>query len=140
MAIRRMFSRQTVQNDRFLALSHGAQLLYFHLGMIADHDGFVDSTRLILAATALRDRELEELADNGFIYRWEDGVVLILDWLLNNRIRRDRHTPSLQLGRKCIMADEIGRYVVVNAADAAPGDAAAVQEALPPGEEGPAPG
>ena len=45
MAQRRMFHTDVVESDKFLDLSAGAQLLYFHLGMQADDDGFLIGPR-----------------------------------------------------------------------------------------------
>ena len=41
MAQRRMFSPNIVDSDAFLDMPASSQLLYFHLGMRADDDGFV---------------------------------------------------------------------------------------------------
>ena len=41
MATKRMFSKDIVGSDAFQDMPHSSQLLYFHLGMEADDDGFV---------------------------------------------------------------------------------------------------
>ena len=43
MAKKRMFSGEVVRSDTFLDLPQSSQLLYFHVGMIADDDGIVAS-------------------------------------------------------------------------------------------------
>ena len=48
MANRRMFSLSVVDTDKFLEMPATTQLLYFHLGMRADDDGFVSSPRKVL--------------------------------------------------------------------------------------------
>ena len=40
MARRRMFSLDVVDTDNFTEMSVSAQVLYFHLGMHGDDDGF----------------------------------------------------------------------------------------------------
>ena len=47
MAERRMFHSAVVESDAFLDMPAGAQALYFHLGMHADDDGFVNGPRQI---------------------------------------------------------------------------------------------
>ena len=46
MARKRMFSEDIVESDAFLSLSKEAQLLYFHLNMRADDEGFVNNIKL----------------------------------------------------------------------------------------------
>ena len=48
MAIRRMFAKSITDSDDFLDLPLDVQLLYFHLGMQADDEGFLNSTRKIV--------------------------------------------------------------------------------------------
>ncbi len=51
MANRRMFSLDVVDTDVFLDLPISSQVLYFHLGMRADDDGFVSSPKRVTAMT-----------------------------------------------------------------------------------------
>lgn len=47
MANRKMFSLDVVNTDIFLDLPISSWVLYFHLGMRADNDGFVSSSKRI---------------------------------------------------------------------------------------------
>ena len=67
MAQRRMFSLNVVDTDRFLELPPGAQLLYFHLGMRADDDGFVASPKRIVRYLRCREKDLQLLIDRGLL-------------------------------------------------------------------------
>ena len=112
MANRRMFSREIVEADAFLRLPPSAQLLYFHLCMYADDDGFVSSPRAVCTLTRRKADGLRQLQDAGLIHIWDDGVVLVMDWLVHNQIRRDRYRMSRQAMRKCIVVGPDRRYVV----------------------------
>ena len=96
MAIRRMFSKTVVGSGRFLRMRLESQLLYYHLGMEADDDGYVEAYGR-LRLNGCTEENLKELEKAGFVTvcDWEDLVVYILDWRRNNLIRADRYTPSI---------------------------------------------
>jgi len=48
MAKRRMFSLEIVDTDAFLDMPNTSQLLYFHLSMRADDEGFVSNPKKIM--------------------------------------------------------------------------------------------
>ena len=48
MAERRMFSKPLTSSDLFLEMPKDAQLLYFHLALDADDDGFINSPNKII--------------------------------------------------------------------------------------------
>jgi len=45
---RRMFSDEITTSDAFLDMPAESQLLYFHIGMNADDDGFIGNTKIIM--------------------------------------------------------------------------------------------
>lgn len=92
MAERRMFHASVVESDAFLDLPAGAQLLYFHLGMQADDDGFVNGPKQIARKLRRPPRELQMLIDNGFLYEFE-GIVVLKHWRLANTLQNDRVKP-----------------------------------------------
>jgi len=47
MAQRRMFSPTITESDAFLDMPLSTQALYFHLGMYADDDGFVNPGKIM---------------------------------------------------------------------------------------------
>ena len=94
MADRRMFHRLVVESDKFLDLPVGAQALYFHLGMQADDDGFVNGPRLITRQLKRPYKDLQALIDSGFLLE-EDGIVVLAHWRMANCWKTDR----LQLPR-----------------------------------------
>ncbi len=97
MAERRMFSRQVVNCDRFIEMPLSAQALYFHLGLQADDDGFLDSPKMIQRSIGAAEDDLKLLEAKGFIIRFESGVIVITHWKQNNSIKGDRHKKTLHL-------------------------------------------
>ena len=92
MATRRMFHTDVVECDRFLDMSHSAQLIYFHLGMQADDDGFVNCPKQICRNLRLSFRGLQELVDNGFLFNF-DGIVVLKHFKIANVFRNERKRP-----------------------------------------------
>lgn len=94
MANRRMFSLEIVDTDKFLEMSLASQALYFHLGMRADDDGFVSSTKKIMSFIGCGTKELQQLIDNKFIILFSSGVVVITDWKKQNYVPSDRYKST----------------------------------------------
>ncbi len=92
MAERRMFHTSVVESDAFLDMPPGAQALYFHIGMHADDDGFVNGPRQITRTVGATADDLQELIDRGFLL-WFDGIAVIRHWLVANSLKADRLKP-----------------------------------------------
>ena len=90
MANRRMFSLDVVNADKFLEMPASSQSLYFHLGMRADDDGFVSSPKSITRTVGSGIDDLKILISKGYVIPFENGIVVIADWAINNWIRPDR--------------------------------------------------
>ena len=67
MAERRMFHAAVVGSDAFLDLPPAVQALYFHLGMAADDDGFVNGPKQVARKLGLPATDLQQLIDSGFL-------------------------------------------------------------------------
>lgn len=72
------------------------QLLYYHLGMSADDDGFVE-WYTVVTMTRSSEEDLRNLAGNQFVKIFDDQVLVILDWKENNYLQSDRYTRSKYL-------------------------------------------
>lgn len=105
MAHRRMFSLSIVDTDRFLEMPSSTQALYFHLGMRADDDGFVAAPKSIAAICGCSVDDIRLLAMKGFVQAFETGVLVITDWKENNKIRKDRYTPTKFIHEKMLLGD-----------------------------------
>lgn len=96
MAQRRMFSKTITENDDFLNMSLSTQALYFHLGIQADDDGFVSPNRIMRMIGAMID-DLNVLIAKKFVIPFENGVVVIRHWKINNYIQSDRKKDTVFL-------------------------------------------
>lgn len=94
MATKRMFSLQIVDTDAFLDMSKSSQLLYFHLAMRADDEGFVSSPKKIMKMVSCAPEDYSELVENKFIIPFQSGVCVIKHWLIHNIIRMDRFNKT----------------------------------------------
>jgi hypothetical protein len=94
MAERRMFAKTIIDSDMFLDMPVTAQLLYFHLGMRADDDGFINNPKRIMRDVRSSDDDMKMLIAKNYIIPFESGVIVIKHWKMHNFIRSDRYKPS----------------------------------------------
>lgn len=94
MAQKRMFSLSVVDTDNFLEMPISAQNLYFHLGMHADDDGFIDSWKKIMRSIGAKEDDLKVLIAKQYLIPFESGVIVIRHWRINNYLQRDRTKPT----------------------------------------------
>lgn len=114
MASKRMFSREAIGSDAFADMSFEAQALYVHLSMDADDWGFVGSPRKVQRGIGAGPGALDELAQSEFVHVFGSGVLVILDWWVNNTIpekRRRRTQHQEELGQ--LTLTESGVYQLV---------------------------
>lgn len=95
MAERRMFSNAIVDNDMFLDMPITTQLLYFHLGMHTDDEGFVSSPRKIQRSVGCSNDDMKVLISKGFIIPFESGVIVVTHWHIHNSLRKDRAKETI---------------------------------------------
>lgn len=100
MAERRMFAKTIIGSDAFLDMPSSTQNLYFHLGMSADDDGFVNSPRKIQRMVGGGEDDLKLLIAKNFVIPFASGVVVIKHWKIHNYIQSDRYKPSLYTKEK----------------------------------------
>lgn len=99
MAQRRMFSPDIVTSDAFLEMPISTQALYFQLGMRADDDGFVNP-RVTMRLIGTTEDDLKVLIGKRFVLPFENGVVVVKHWRINNFIRKDRYKETVYLKEK----------------------------------------
>ena len=100
MAERRMFAKSIIDSDAFLDMPLSSQALYFHLGMRADDDGFVNSPKKIQRITGSSDDDLKLLIAKNFVIPFESGVVVLKHWKIHNYIQKDRYKETNYLEEK----------------------------------------
>ena len=95
MAEKRIFAKTIIDSDMFLDMPVTAQLLYFHLCMRADDDGFINNPKRIMRDIRCSDDDMKVLITKDFVIPFESGVIVIKHWRLHNYIQKDRYKPSL---------------------------------------------
>jgi hypothetical protein len=115
MADKRMFNSQIVDSDAFLSMPLSSQALYFHLGMSADDDGFLNNPIQIARAINASQDDMNLLLLKKFILRFDSGVIVIKHWRINNYIRSDRYKPTLYQDEfKQLQIKQDGGYRLLN--------------------------
>lgn len=115
MAERRMFAKTIVLSDAFLDMPLGARCLYMTLGMVADDDGFVNNPRSIMRQCGATDDDMKILIAKRFVLIFDDGVIVIKHWRINNYLRADRYTETKYKKDKSLLSvEENGSYTIPN--------------------------
>ncbi len=110
MAQRRMFSADIVSSDTFLDMPISSQVLYFHLAMRADDDGFV-TPRMVMRLVGSSEDDIKVLKSKRFILPFESGVIVIKHWLIHNLIRADLYKETMYKKEKASLGlNENGAY------------------------------
>lgn len=115
MAERRMFAKTIVDSDAFLEMPLSTQALYFHLGMRADDDGFVNAPKKILRMIGVQEDDMKLLITKKFIIPFESGVIVIKHWKIHNTIQNDRyHATPYQKEKEALIVEENRAYKLLN--------------------------
>jgi len=106
-----MFSKDITTSDAFREMPTSSQALYFHLGMEADDDGFLDNYKGLMRAVNATDDDLRILIAKRFLILFPSKVVVVKHWLINNTVRKDRYTETKHLEEKrALIVKENGSY------------------------------
>lgn len=105
IAERRMFHSSVVESDGFLDLPVSSQALYFHLGMHADDDGFINGPKQVARSVGCSLTDLQTLVESKFLLQFDD-VVVIRHWLVANNLRNDR--------KKVLQYPEVSKKIFVD--------------------------
>ena len=95
MADRRMFASQIVESDAFTDMPISAQALYFHMGMNADDDGFINNAKKVITIIGASKEDLSILIDKRFVLAFPSGVYVVKHWRMANSIQKDRYRPTV---------------------------------------------
>ena len=115
MAERRMFAKTIIDSDAFLEMPTTSQLLYFHLAMRADDDGFVNKPKSLMRMVGCKDDDLKLLFVKKFLIPFESGVVVIKHWKIHNYIRKDTYTETKYKEEKATLElDENSAYRIAD--------------------------
>lgn len=113
MAERRMFAKTIIDSDAFLDMPQSSQLLYFHLSMRGDDEGFINNPKSIMRNVGCKDDDIKLLIAKKFLIPFESGVVVIKHWRIHNYIQKDRFTPTKYSSEKAMLSlDENKSYTL----------------------------
>lgn len=103
MAERRMFAKKITESDAFLDMPSSTQMLYFHLSMNADDDGFVNNPKKIQRMCGASDDDFKLLIAKSFVILFESGIIVIKHWKMHNYIQSDRYRPTDYVDEKSML-------------------------------------
>ena len=98
-----MFAKTIIDSDAFLDMPLSTQVLYFHLSMRADDDGFINNPKKIQRMIGASDDDLKLLIAKSFLIPFESGIVVIKHWKIHNYIRSDRYKETAYLEEKQLL-------------------------------------
>ena len=106
-----MFSKDITTSDAFREMPSSSQALYFHLGMEADDDGFLDNYKGLIRAINASDDDLKVLLSKRFLIIFPSKIIVVKHWLINNTVRSDRYHETKYLDEKrALIVKENGAY------------------------------
>lgn len=114
MAERRMFAKTIIDSDAFLDMPMSAQLLYFHLSMRADDEGFLNNPKKIQRMIGASDDDFKLLMLKKFIISFDTGVVVIKHWRINNYLQKDRCKPTIYQKEKSMLGIKDNKSYTLN--------------------------
>ena len=103
LAERRMFAKKITESDAFLDMPSSTQMLYFHLSMNADDDGFVNNPKKIQRMCGASDDDFKLLVAKSFVILFESGIIVIKHWKMHNYIQSDRYRPTDYVDEKSML-------------------------------------
>lgn len=95
MAERRMIAKTVLHSPSFLAMPVAAQMLYVHLELFADDDGFVATPLQVVRMMGIQKRFYQVLIDQGFVIPFDSGVCVLCHWHQQNQIQPSRHKATI---------------------------------------------
>ena len=115
MANKRMFSKEITDSDAFIDMPLSSQALYFHLGMTADDDGFINNPKRIQRSIGASNDDMTLLFAKGFVIPFESGIVVIKHWRINNTIQKDRYHPTKYQEEYALLSEKTNKaYTLTN--------------------------
>ena len=101
MSKRKTFCQDILFADAFIDMPLKVRWLYICLNYGADDDGFVDSPNCLANVCQCTKKDLQLLAEKGYLILFESGVVLIKHWYVHNKpFRADRYHETLHKEEK----------------------------------------
>ncbi|OKZ74695.1 MAG: hypothetical protein BHV87_07810 [Clostridiales bacterium 36_14] len=114
MAEKRMFSTKIINSDPFKEMPLSAQALYFHLGMNADDEGFLNNAKSVQRSILASEDDLKLLIAKDFIISFPSGVIVIKHWKMHNQIQTSRLKPTQYTEERSLLAVKENKAYTLN--------------------------
>lgn len=110
-----MFSLKVVDTDAFLDMPMSSQLLYFHLAMRGDDDGFVANPKKIARMLGAAEDDYRVLITKRFVIPFESGICVIKHWRIHNYLQNDRYneTQYIREKEKLLVDEKTKKYSLI---------------------------
>lgn len=118
MAEKRMFTNRITGSDPFKEMPLSAQALYFHLGMNADDEGFLNNARSIQKSIEASDDDMDILVEKKYVYRFPSGVYAIKHWKMHNTIQPSRLKETQYTEERSLLSVKENKAYTINVQDA----------------------
>lgn len=110
-----MFAKTIIDSDAFLEMPQSSQLLYFHLSMRGDDDGFINKPKSIMTMVGCKEDDLKLLIAKKFIIPFDTGIVVVKHWKIHNYIAKDRYNETKYKDERAqLLLDENSAYKLVD--------------------------
>lgn len=104
-----------IDSDAFLDMPTSTQALYFHLGMRADDEGFINNPKKVQRMVGANEDDLRLLITKKFIIAFDTGVIVVKHWKMHNSLRADRVKKTVYAKEKDLLElKENGSYTLKN--------------------------
>ena len=114
MAEKRMFTTKIINSDPFKEMPLSAQALYFHLGMNADDEGFLNNAKSVQRSILASEDDLKLLIAKDFIISFPSGVIVIKHWKMHNQIQASRLKPTQYTEERSMLAVKENKAYTLN--------------------------
>ena len=83
----KMIFTEIVQSSQFSRMSRGCTInIFFYLLTCTDGIGVIDNTDFLSRMYDRFDDNMQELINNGYVYRYDDYRYIIMDWPIHNKL------------------------------------------------------
>lgn len=113
MARSRMINKRLINKDKFLQLPGTTQLLYFHLCLNADDDGFLDNALTIIRQLPTTIEDFKTLIEKEYVLMLDEDLYVITHWRIHNRLDKCHYRATNYISfMKKIFMDENEVYTL----------------------------
>ena len=80
----------------------------------ADDDGFLGAPMRVVRMVGCTETDLNELVNNGYVIKFETGIIVIRDWKVHNSVRKDIYQKTRYQNEFNMLCEIEKRYYLKN--------------------------